>query len=105
MKNRNYELSRDEEVREWNRVEIGDVVVCIIGNSSYGVPFEVTDKCVEENAIIINDKIVHRMPNRKYIEVRHLGLTDENSKYFYSLTLEKGTFVSLKSWIAFQEAD
>lgn len=105
MKDRCYELSRSEESREWDHVEIGDTVVCIERFKMYGTPFEVTDICLEEKAIIVNDKIVDRSPNRKYICVRHLGLTDENSKYFQELILDKGSFVSLKSWIAFQEAD
>lgn len=104
LKWRKIELTRSEIDREWDHVEIGDIIVCIADGYAYGLPFEVDDICIEEQATIINDKIVERTVTRKYIMTKMLGLGDQ-SKYFKSFQLEKGCFVSLEKWIEFQEAD
>ena len=104
LKREMIKLTGSEINREWDHVEIGDIIVCIIDGYAYGLPFEVDDICIEEQATIINDRIVDRTVTRKYIMTKMLGLGDQ-SKYFRSFQLEKGGFVSLERWIEFQEAD
>lgn len=104
LKKRMIELTSSEINREWDHVEIGDIIVSIADGYLYGLPFEVDDICIEEQATIVNDKIVGRTVTRKYIMTKMLGLGDQ-SKYFKSFQLEKGNFVSLEKWIEFQEAD
>ena len=104
IKRRMIELTRSEIDREWDHVEIGDIIVCIADGYAYGLPFEVDDICIEEQATIVNNKIVDRTVTGMYIMTKMLGVGDQ-SKYFKRFKLEKGCFVSLKKWIEFQEAD
>ena len=102
MRTTYYEISYDDGQKEFQKVEIGDIVVCLYQTNHYGIPFKVLDKCVETQVTLINGIETEREETRKYVVVTYAGVPEEAYNCFRKTTFDEGYFCTLKHWLEVQ---